>query len=294
MSQRKPSGLDGVRVAVLEARMSGELAELVRRRGGIVRSAPAVREAPVDCADVVAAFIEHLRAPARRVHVFLTGAGATALFQEAERQGQLASVIDSITHGTVVCRGPKPAAALKRFGVSASVSAASPYTSTELLEAMTSIDLAGADVTVVHYGERNGVLAGALQLRGAVLNELCLYEWQLPDDVAPLRDIVHAILARQVDAVVFTSQVQWKHLARVAGDLGVADALVQALSTDTVVASVGPICSTALTEAGVRPHVVPENPKMGPLVAALAQYFSDRPHATHATYEPFVPHTGGG
>jgi uroporphyrinogen-III synthase len=289
MSQRKPSGLDGVRVAVLEARMSGELAELVRRRGGIVRSAPAVREAPVDCADVVAAFIEHLRAPARRVHVFLTGAGATALFQEAERQGQLAFVIDSITHGTVVCRGPKPAAALKRYGVSASVSAASPYTSTELLEAMTSVDLAGADVTVVHYGERNGVLASALQLRGAVLNELCLYEWRLPDDVAPLRDIVHAILARQIDAVVFTSQVQWKHLARVARDLGVADALVQALNTDTVVASVGPICSTALTEAGVRPHVVPENPKMGPLVSALAEYYV---RSTQAAVESSLPACG--
>jgi hypothetical protein len=75
------------------------------------------------------------------------------------------------------------------------------------------------------------------------------------------------------------------------------DAVVQALNGEVIVAAVGPICSTALTEAGVRPHVVPENPKMGPLVAALANYFSGRPHATHATYDPydpFVPQTGGG
>lgn len=293
VSQATRNGLEGVRVALLEARMSGELAELVRRRGGIVRSAPAVREAVVECAEVVRAFIEDCRAPARRVHVFLTGAGATALFQEAERQEQLAFIIDSIKQGTVVCRGPKPAAALKRYGVNASISAASPYTSTELLAAMTNIDLDGAHVTVVHYGERNGVLAGALQLRGAVLNELCVYEWRLPDDVAPLRDMVHAIVAREIDAVVFTSQVQWKHLAHVATDLGLVDALTQALNTH-VVAAVGPICSAALIDAGVRPHVVPENPKMGPLVAALAQYFSDRPHATHASYDSFVPHTGGG
>ncbi|HUP40379.1 MAG TPA: uroporphyrinogen-III synthase [Vicinamibacterales bacterium] len=269
--------------------MSGELAALVRRRGGIVRSAPALREAVVECAEVVRAFIEHLRAPARRVHVFLTGAGATALLQEAERHEQLAFVIDSIKQGTVVCRGPKPAAALKRYGVNASVSAAPPYTSTELLAAMTNIDLYGAHVTVVHYGERNGALAGALQLRGAVLNELCVYEWRLPDDVAPLRDMIRAIVAREIDAVVFTSQVQWKHLARIATDVGVVDALTQALTTDVVVAAVGPICSSALIDAGVRPHVVPENPKMGPLVAGLAQYFSDRPHATRATTNPSYP-----
>ena len=39
-----------------KARMGSELAELVRRYGGVVRSAPAVREAPLDCADVVADF----------------------------------------------------------------------------------------------------------------------------------------------------------------------------------------------------------------------------------------------
>ncbi len=55
--------------------------------------------------------------------------------------------------------------------------------------------------------------------------------------------------------------------------LGLTDAVVQALRADMVVAAVGPICSAALIEAGVRPQVVPDNPKMGPLVAALARIF---------------------
>jgi uroporphyrinogen-III synthase len=54
MPQSKSDGLGGVRVALLEARMSGEMAELVRRYGGTVRSAPAVSEAPIDCTAVVA------------------------------------------------------------------------------------------------------------------------------------------------------------------------------------------------------------------------------------------------
>ena len=261
-------------MALLEARMGTELAELVRRHGGVVRSAAAVREAPLDCAAVVSDFLERLRRPARRVHIFLTGAGATALFQEAERQGQLPFVIESIRAGTIICRGPKPTAALKRYGLSPNASAASPYTSHELLEAMTGIDLAGAEVTLVHYGERNESLSDELRQRGAALNELCLYEWRLPDDVGPLQDLAGDLVKLELDAVVFTSQVQWKHLLQVATALGLGDDLIHALKSHVVVAAVGPICSAALDAAGVHPQVVPDNPKMGPLVTALAEYFS--------------------
>jgi uroporphyrinogen-III synthase len=279
---RKRDALNGARVALLEARMGSELAELVRRYGGVVQSAPAVREAPLDCAVVVAEFLTRLEIPARRVHVFLTGAGAIALFEEAARQKRLPFMIESLKEGTIVCRGPKPTAALKRYGVNAHACAVSPYTSHELLDAVAGLDLTGAEVTVVHYGERSETLADALRQRGATLNELCVYEWRLPEDVGPLQALARGIVARDIDAIVFTSQVQWKHLTRVASDLGLAEAVVQALNTDVVVASVGPVCSAALAEAGVVPRVVPENPKMGPLVAALAQYFS-----------AYV-HTGGG
>lgn len=277
--------------------MGSELAELVRRYGGVVRSAPAVREAPLDCAGIVADFVTRLQRPARRVHVFLTGAGATALFQEAERQGQLPRILESLKRGAIVARGPKPTAALKRYGLIPNLSAASPYTSSELLEAMSGLDLANVEVTVVHYGERSDMLAEAFRQRGAALNELCVYEWRLPDDIRPLQDLARGVVTNELDAVIFTSQVQWKHLHRVASAIGLGDAIIQALTNDVVVAAVGPICSTALVEAGIRPHVVPENPKMGPLVAALARFFSDRPHAahdSHAPYDPFVPQTGGG
>jgi uroporphyrinogen-III synthase len=296
VSQQRRDGLAGIRVGLLEARMGSELGELVRRHGGAVRSAPAVREAALDCADLVSEFLNRLRTPALRVHVFLTGAGAAALLQEADRLGELMFLTDSLRAGTVVCRGPKPAVALKRYGLNANLSAASPYTSRELLAAMEDIDVDGVEVTVVHYGERSGALADELAMRGARLDELCLYEWRLPENIGPLQDMARAIVKREVDAVIFTSQVQWKHLLRVASDLDLAGALRQALNDGIVVASVGPICSATLVEAGVRPHVVPDNPKMGPLVAALAEHFSARPraHDPHDPYDPFIPQTGGG
>jgi len=274
MPSSKADALAGVRVALLEARMKSEMGDLVRRYGGLPRFAPAVREAPLDCRDAVAHFLRTLETAAPRIAIFLTGAGVAALFDEAERQGKLAFLSGAFARATLVCRGPKPSAALKRRGLSATISAREPYTSAELLEALSAHDLRNVLVVVVHYGERNDALAEHLRSRGARLHELCLYEWQLPEDTQPMSELVRDALAGEVDAVVFTSQIQARHLLDIATTIHARATFIDAVKSNIVVAAVGPVCRAALEEAGIRPHVVPVNPKMGPLVASLAEYFS--------------------
>ena len=280
-------GLAGVRVALLEARMAGEMADLVRRHGGIVISAPAVSEVATDRRRAVADFLDCLSPLSGRIYVFLTGAGATALLDEARQQGRSPMLLESLRQSTVVCRGPKPAAALRRHGIAATVTVPSPYTSRELLDVLAGTDLAGTEVTVIHYGERNDALSATLRSRGALVNDLCVYEWRLPADIQPLRGMVSAIVHRDVDVVVFTSQVQWKHLLQVASKAQLAEPMVDALRSDVVVAAIGPVCEAALVASGVRPHVVPANPKMGPLIAELAHYFG-------GSSERCYVQTGGG
>jgi uroporphyrinogen-III synthase len=273
MFPSKSEALRGLRVALLESRMGGEMAELVRRHGGIPRHVPSVRESPMDCTETVAQFLNRLETPGPRAIVFLTGSGATALFREADRQARLPSLLESLARATLVCRGPKPSAALKRVGLAATVSAADPYTSREVVEALDHhIDLRDIEVTLVHYGERNETLADDLRARGARLNELCLYQWLLPDDTQPMKDLIQDVMAGEVDAVVFTSQIQGRHLLRIAAEMDVAGSFVAAMTTKVIVAAVGPVCQAALADAGIKPHVVPDNPKMGPLVLALADH----------------------
>ena len=151
-----------------------------------------------------------------------------------------------------------------------------PYTSAELLQALEHVDLHDMPVTIVHYGERNAFLAGSLKGRGAVLRALCLYEWQLPDEIQPLQEMVHKIVRGEFDAVAFTSQIQCRHLLQVAGHMQMDQALVDALNTRTVVAAIGPTCRDAAAALGVLPKIVPQPPKMGALVAALAAHFGSQ------------------
>jgi uroporphyrinogen-III synthase len=264
------SALDGLRVALLESRLSTELSELVRRSGGLPYAVPAVREVPR--LDTIPAFIDALIAGRFSAVIFLTGVGARMLLEEAERLGSLEGALTALRATTVVCRGPKPSAALRRYDVAAHVKPVEPYTSKELLDALSGIDLDGKPVALLHYGEPNQPLADALKARGAQLDECILYEWMLPDDCAPLESLIQDLVDGHVDAIAFTSQVQCRHLFEVAANLGRSDALARALNDHTIVAVIGPVCATALRANGVIPDVIPAHPKMGPLIAALADY----------------------
>jgi uroporphyrinogen-III synthase len=266
--------LAGARIGLLEGRMQGELADMVRRFGGDPLSAPALHEDPIPSGDAVAAFIDQLSARNLPFVVFLTGAGVTALLNEAETLGRLHELLDGLEHATTICRGPKPAGVLAKHRVTVDVRIPAPHTTRELLATMSLLLLDERRVGIVHYGERNEAVIAALVDRRAEIEELCLYEWQLPHDLAPLHGLIRAAIAREIDAVVFTTQIHVRHLLRVADTMQQREALVQALQEDIVAAAIGPTCAEALVNAGITPQVIADPPKIGPLLTSLADHLA--------------------
>lgn len=252
--------------------MTGELARLVERRGGVPRLAPALREVTTHAPKEVESLIDKLAAGSVQVVVFLTGVGAAALFAEAERQGRLEELSDHLQGTINICRGQKPWRPLKERGIPVSVTVPTPYTTDEVLATLAEIPMAGKGVALLHYGERSDVLAQAITASGGDLLELCLYEWQLPEDTRPIERLIEEVIAGDLDAVLFTSKIQVRHLMEVATTRGVAGEMVRALNTRSVAAAVGPTCAHELEAFGIEPKVVPTNPKMGPMIVALGEY----------------------
>ena len=268
--------LDGMRVATLEARMTGALASMISKRGGEPVCAPALREAPLDCADDVRYLLDKLARNSIDVVVFQTGVGARALFAEADRQSRLDELLDALRGIVTVCRGPKPTAALRQAKVQVSAGIAAPYTTKELLEALIDLPVRGKRLMALQYGERNAALMSALRDECESADELCLYEWQLPDDTAPMASLIDELLDGTMDVIAFTSQVQIRHLYQVAAANDVPQSeLSDALNERTIVCAVGPTCAAALADVGVATDTQPEYPKMGHMVNALAQYVSE-------------------
>ena len=268
----------GARIGLLEARLGDEIAGMVRRLGGQVACAPAVREVPLAIPDLCGGFVSRLASARDPVLVCLTGAGVRALLAQASQQGCLPALHDAMERATTVCRGPKPAGALAAHGLPVSLRAAEPFTTAEVMSVMEPLPLKGRLVALLHYGEENAALSSWLRDRGAELHDLLPYEWHLPEDTAPVARLADEIIAGRIDAVAFTSQVQVRHLLAIAGPDRRAP-LVEALNRGTVVGAIGPTCSAALEAAGIKPAVVASPPKLAPLLAALARALHNRPTA---------------
>jgi uroporphyrinogen-III synthase len=258
------------KIVLLEARMESELANLARRHGLEPVSVPALREETIDCAGEVKALIDALARGDMDYIIFQTGVGVSALLDEAEKLNRRDELIEALKRTQVVARGPKPTAVLARCGLRPTIGAREPFTTTDLINAMRPFELSDKNVALLHYGEPNLSLAESLAYRGARLRELLLYEWRLPADTTRLIRLIDELIDHQYIAIAFTSQIQARHLFQLAVEAGKEDQL-RATLNEIVVASIGPTCTAALSNLGVRPRVEPERPKMGPLILAVAQ-----------------------
>jgi uroporphyrinogen-III synthase len=255
-------------VAVLENRLGRQVAELVAKHGGRPLHAPALAEVPDLDRGAIAALVPGLEASPPRLAIFQTGVGTRALFGATDALGLTQRFVRVLDTVTIAVRGPKPTGALRARGLRIDLSAAEPYTTTEVLATLSGIDLAGAVVLVQRYGVTNSGLEEALKARGARVIEIPTYRWSLPADTAPLVGLIDALERHGVDAVAVTNAAQIHNLFELAGNLGRADALRRGLNA-TLIASVGPVSTGALEKHGVKVGLEASPPKLGPLIGAL-------------------------
>ncbi len=269
-------GLSGLRVVSFESRRSAEMAALIRNQGGEAIQAPAMREVPLAHQHEALAFGETLVAGGWDIVILLTGVGTRMLIAALSTRWPKDEVVAALGRLPLVCRGPKPVAALREVGLAPALAVPEPNTWRDLLAALDrALPVAGKRVAVQEYGARNEELLAGLRERGARFTPVPVYGWALPDDLGPLRAAIQRVVAGEVDVALFTSAQQVGNLFQVAAEMGCADGLRQALRGRVVVASIGPISSQALRAHGVEPDLHPDHPKMGHLVAALAREAAD-------------------
>jgi len=235
--------------------------------------APALAEVPDVDAAAIRRLVGGLGSRPPKAVIFQTGVGTHALFAATDSLGMTPTLLGLLADCVVVARGPKPTAALRSREVRIDRSAKEPYTTVEVLESLEDLSLRGECVVVQRYGETNVELEKALRAKGAEVVEIATYRWALPENTRPLAGLIDALELAQIDATVFTSASQAHNLFVLAQKLGREGPLAANLSR-TLVASIGPVCSAALREHGVKIALEASPPKLGPLVAALDRALS--------------------
>src|SRR5437660_1644198 len=206
-------GLDGLAVMAFESRRAGELESLIRRHGGMPLVVPSMREVPLHD-DAALALLRELEADAIKIVIILTGVGLRTLAERCPADRLAAS----LARTTVVARGPKPIAELRKLGLKPQVIVPEPNTWREILSTLDEqAPVEGLRVAVLEYGVTNDVLISELERRGAEVWRVALYRWALPDDSRPLQEAVSRLATTGVDFVLFTSRRQVEHVMMTAG-----------------------------------------------------------------------------
>lgn len=272
-TQEPPSGLRDLVVVAFESRRAAELAEMIRRHGGLPVSAPAMREVARENRTELYDYVERLRAGQFDVVLLLTGVGLRNLVQQVGDKFAPQEIAEALRSATLVARGPKPVAALRELGLTPHWVVPEPYTWRELLELLDRhVPVTGKAVAVQEYGLPNEELLEALAQRGTSVHRVTIYQWDYPENLAPLRTGIRTILEGKAAVVLFTSANQvynvWAFVER---EFESESDLWRARMQETVVASVGPVCSQALRQHGIEPDLEASPPKMGALMHLVAQ-----------------------
>jgi uroporphyrinogen decarboxylase len=295
-------GFAGLRVAAFESRRAAEMASLIERFGGVPSVSPSMREVAIAENREAVDFAHRVMTGQIDIIIFMTGTGIRHLMAEIERHVDRQRFVAAVSDITTIARGPKPVVALKELGLQATYRVPEPNTWREVLATIDQhVNVAQQTVGLQEYGQPNASLVAGLEARGAKVECLKVYRWDLPLDAGPLESNIRAIAAGKIDVAMFTSSHQVVNLLRMAEQLKLAGALRRGMA-QALVASIGPTTSETLVEFEFRVDVEPEHSKMGHLVAAAAESAGEMVRrkrkvvvkASPTTSEPAEPSPHGG
>jgi uroporphyrinogen-III synthase len=264
-------GFNGMSVAAFESRMATEMARLIERYGGQPHVAPALREIPLSDNTAVLEFGKRLLAGHFEMVVLLTGVGTKTMIEILQTSYPLDFVKAALARTTVLARGPKPVAALKELGLTPSIMVPEPNTWRDILQVLDERgSLIEVRIAIQEYGVSNPDLLAALQQRGAQVTQVPIYKWALPENIAPLREVLGAIIAGQIDALLITNAAQIDHVMQLLEQEG-STAQFKEACRKMVVASIGPTASERLRHYDLPIDFEPSHPKMGVLVKETSE-----------------------
>ncbi len=262
----------GLHIASLESRRASDMSRLIERHGGVSHVSPSMREVPIEPNREAIDFAYRVMTGEINFVILMTGVGFRFLMRAIDKHVDTQRFLDALTDITTMCRGPKPVAAMREFGLRPTHRVEEPNTWREILQMIDNhrIPVANQKIGLQEYGISNASLIAGLEARGATVATVRVYGWDFPEDTEPLRENIQALAEGRRDMLLLTSAHQIVNMMRMAERMGITDQLRSGLRT-TAIASIGPTTSQMLTECDLHADLEPAHPKMGHLVIEAAK-----------------------
>lgn len=270
--------LDGFTVGITADRRWEEQAELLRRRGADIIHGPVIKTLPLGPDDGLLLATESVILSPPNILIANTGIGMRSWFAAAESWGLGEALIGALAEAAIFARGPKASGAVHQAGLPVAAQATSERLA-EVCELVIATGIAGQRIAFQRHGDDAPDLIDALQVAGAEVEEVPVYNWKVPTDHAPALRLIKAAIGGDIHAMTFTSAPAVRNLALIADEHELLEPLLFALNGTIVVACVGPVCAAAASDLGIDKLVVPAKARLGPLILEMAEALVTRSSA---------------
>ena len=263
-----------MRVGITADRRWDEQARMFAGRGFDVFHAPTMRTIDLSQSESLREATIALADQPPDYLVVSTGMGMRRWLEAAAPWGLHGPLMASLHGARVVARGAKANSAARGAGLD--VWWRSPQeTMQEIVDHLRATGVADARVAVQLFEPEGHPSTEALRSIVGELVEVPVYQWALPDDPGPARELVQETVGGLISAVTFTAQPAVHNLFRVAEDLGESDALRAAFNGSVVASGGGPVCASAASEEGIQAPLWPERPRLAAMVRQCVERLAD-------------------
>lgn len=265
--------LAGFRIGVTADRRSEDLIAAFVRRGAEVLHAPTLRIVPTQLDEQLLLDTRAVIDAAPDVVLVTTSYGLNGWLEAADAAGLGEELLAALGRASILVRGPKARGAVRGAGLD----------DAGMGEQETTASL--VDRVISHLGPRAPGTRVAVQLHGYVdqrqlqrlldagveLLTVAPYRWSEPPDPAAVVRLVDAVIARQLDAVTFTSAPAAAALLAAADRCGRGPALREALAGgDVLCVAVGTVTAEPLRDAGIE-AIHPDRHRLGALIRLVCE-----------------------
>nr|WP_240605847.1 uroporphyrinogen-III synthase [Planctomonas deserti] len=263
--------LEGFRIGVTSDRRSEDLIDALERRGGTVLHAPTLRIAHAEHDEPLIEDTRVLIDAAPDVLLATTSYGIRRWFEVADSAGLGQELTDALAETDILVRGPKARGAIRAAGLDDAGMSDEETTASLVDKTLAEYPHATA-VAVQLHGQTDEHQLSRLRDAGVRVLTVAPYRWVSPDAADErVGRLIDAIVARQLDAVTFTSAPAVHALFGAAEALGRIEPLLDAMRSDVLSAAVGPVTAAPLEAAGIQP-IQPQRYRMGALIRLVCEY----------------------
>lgn len=279
-------------MAVTSSRRASELADIVRKFGGIPYIAPTIgiknnSELNSECNH----FIETISNESMDFFIFMTGVGVFNLFQNLQKLHKLNTVVEKLQDTIVIARSNKPKMELRKFGIKTNF-VPNINTIDGILNLLKRFDVKNKNIGILWHGDSSSSFKKKLTSLGANVFDFSSYSYSARleqtnasmleemgyDYVAPdeekIKMLIEDIMKGTVDSITFTSPPAVKEFFEFAKRNNKINLLKDKLNSQVLVVSVGPSTSKMLARFYVLADIMPTTYRMGPMIKELADYIS--------------------